>query len=227
LTKIKIKFKINFVKMRISPQTAELIREALGFFRPEIREYARKLVDVLPPRLRHHMIGRFVGFLAQRVEKMDLLGMQEAISDAIEIISDEITKEVRRKAKPEEIDELKEIRKILENTRERLRQAENVEDEKNRIIAELQAYESILEIFKTIEERYVPREKRRIDWERIFGKLKEIINVINEKGIKRAYEFLKEKYPEAKEEIKRQIDEGRRGWDEGRRKFRGKGLLPL
>jgi uncharacterized membrane protein len=138
-----------------------------------------------------------------------------------------LTKEVRRKAKPEEIDELKEIRKILENTRERLRQAENVEDEKNRIIAELQAYESILEIFKTIEERYVPREKRRIDWERIFGKLKEIINVINEKGIKRAYEFLKEKYPEAKEEIKRQIDEGRRGWDEGRRKFRGKGLLPL
>jgi hypothetical protein len=225
LTKIKIKFKIHFIKMRIPPQTAELIREILGFLRPEIRERARELVDVLPPRLRHHMIGRVVGFLAQRVEKMDLLGMQEAISDAMEIISDEITKEVRRKAKPEEIDELKEIRKILENTRERLRQAGNIEDEKNRIIAELQAYESILEIFKTIEERYVPREKRRIDWERIFGKLKEIINVINEKGIKRAYEFLKEKYPEAKEEIRRQKREFSRGFRRVWRRGRQGGLL--
>lgn len=213
--------------MRISPQTAELIREILGFFRPEIRERARELVNVLPPSLRHQMIGRVIGFLAQRVEKMDLLGMQETISDAIEIISDEITKEVRRKAKPEEIDELKEIRKILENARERLRQAENVEEVRDRIIAELQAYEAILEIFKTIEEKYVPKEERKIDWERVGERLKEVMKFINEQGIQKAIEFIKEKYPEAKEEIKRQIDEGRRGWYEGRRKFRGKGLLPL
>jgi intein/homing endonuclease len=227
LTKIKIKFKIHFIKMQIPPQIAELIREILGFFRPEIRERARELVNVLPPSLRHQMIGRFIGFLAQRVEKMDLLGMQETISDAIEIISDEITKEVRRKAKPEEIDELKEIRKILENARERLRQAENVEEVRDRIIAELEAYEAILEIFKTIEEKYVPKEERKIDRERVEERLKEVMKFINEQGIQKAIEFIKEKYPEAKEEIKRQIDEGRRGWDEGRRKFRGKGLLPL
>jgi hypothetical protein len=225
LTKIKIKFKINFVKMRISPQTAELIREILGFFRPEIRERARELVDVLPPGLRRPIIGRFIGFLAQRVEKMDLLGMQEAISDAIEIISDEITKEVRRKAKPEEIDELKEIRKILENTRERLRQAENIEDEKNRIIAELQAYESILEVFKTIEEKYVPKEERKIDWAKVGERLKEVMKVINEQGIQKALEFIKEKYPEAKEEIKKQKDEFLRGLREGWKKGRKNGLI--
>jgi hypothetical protein len=225
LTKIKIKFKIHFIKMRIPPHIAESIREILGFFRPEIREYSRKLVDVLPPRLRHHIIGRFIGFLAQRVEKMDLLGMQEPISDAIEIISDEITKEVRRKAKPEEIDELKEIRKILENARERLKQAENVEDEKNRIIAELQAYEAILEIFKTIEEKYVPKEEKKIDWAKLGEKFKEIIKVINEQGIQKAIEFIKEKYPEAKEEIRRQRDEFLRGFKEGWEKGRKKGLI--
>jgi hypothetical protein len=225
LTKIKIEFKIGFVKMRIPPQTAELIREILGFFRPEIREYARKLVDVLPPRLRHPIIGRVVGFLAQRVEKMDLLGMQEAISDTIEIISDEITKEVRRKVKPEEIKELEELRKMLENARERLKQAENVEEVRDRIIAELQAYEAILEIFKTIEEKYVPKEERKIDWAKVGEKLKEIIKVINEQGLQKAIEFVRTKYPEVKTAAQRQRDEFLRGLKEGWQTGRKKGLL--
>jgi hypothetical protein len=225
LTKIKIEFKIGFVKMRIPPQTAELIREILGFVRPEIREYARKLVDLLPSRLRHHMIGRVVGFLAQRVEKMDLLGMEEAISDAMEIISDEITKEIRRKAKPEEIDELEELRKMLENARERLRQAENVEEVRDRIIAELQAYEAILEIFKTIEEKYVPKEERKIDWAKVGEKLKEIIKVINEQGLQKAIEFVRTKYPEVKTAAQRQRDEFLRGLKEGWQTGRKKGLL--
>jgi hypothetical protein len=221
LTKIKIEFKIGFVKMRIPPQTAELIREILGFFRPEIREYARKLVDVLPPRLRHPIIGRVVGFLAQRVEKMDLLGMQEAISDTIEIISDEITKEVRRKVKPEEIKELEELRKMLENARERLKQAENVEEVRDRIIAELQAYEAILEIFKTIEEKYVPKEERKIDWAKVGEKLKEIIKVINEQGLQKAIEFVRRKYPEVKTAAEQKRGEVwkrmKEAWEKGKR----------
>ena len=210
--------------MRIPPQTAELIREILGFVRPEIREYARKLVDVLPSRLRHHMIGRVVGFLAQRVEKMDLLGMEEAISDAMEIISDEITKEIRRKAKPEEIDELEELRKMLEDARKRLKQAENVEEVRDRIIAELQAYEAILEIFKRIEEKYVPKEERKIDWAKVGEKLKEIIKVINEQGLQKAIEFVRTKYPEVKTAAQTQKDEFLRGLKEGWQKGK-KGLI--
>jgi DNA repair exonuclease SbcCD ATPase subunit len=207
--------------MQISPETKELIRQILGALRPEIRGLARKLVDFLPPQLRKEWVGRIIGFLAQRVEKMDIAGFQESISDAIEIISDEISKQVReRKAKEEEIDMMREIRKILENARERLRQAENIEDGKNRIIAELQAYESILEVFKTIEEKYVPKEERKIDWEKVGERLKEVMKVINEQGIQKALEFLKEKYPEVREEIRRQKREilrgSKRGWQRGR-----------
>jgi len=212
--------------MKISPENKELIRQLLGVVRPEIRELAHKLLNLLPSQLRKEWIGRIIGFIAQRIEKKNLGGFQESISDAIEIISDEIGKQVKeRKAKKEEIDAINELKRILENVRERLRQAENIEDEKNRIISELQAYESILEFFKTMEEKYVPKEKRRIDWERIFGKLKEIINVINEKGIRRAIEFIREKYPEAKEEVKRQRDEFLRGLKEGWQKGRKKGLI--
>jgi DNA repair exonuclease SbcCD ATPase subunit len=130
---------------------------------------------------------------------MDILGFQEAISDAIEIISDEINKQVReRKAKKEKIDAMNELKRMLENVRERLRQAENIEDEKNRIIAELQAYESILEIFKTIEEKYAPKkEERRIDWSKVGERIREIIRVINEQGIQRAIEFIRREFPEA------------------------------
>jgi urease gamma subunit len=206
----------------------EAIRIIIGAIRPELRKTAKEIVNYLPPALRQEGVGRIIGALAQIVERTEILGIQESISDAIEIISDEIDKQVReKKGKKEEINSMNELKKMLENARERLRQAENVEDEKNRIIAELQAYESILQFFKTIEEKYVPKEERKIDWERVEGRLKEVMNFINEQGIQKAIEFIKEKYPEAKEEIKRQIDEGRRGWDEGRRKFRGKGLLPL
>jgi hypothetical protein len=192
--------------MRISPETKELIRQLLGAVRPEIRELSRKLLNILPPQLRKEGIGRIIGFLAQRIEKRDMGGFQEAISDAIEIISDEIGKQVRSKARPEEIDELKEFRKMLENARERLRQAENVEEVRDRIIAELQAYESILEFFKTIEEKYVPKEEKKIDWEKIFGKLKE-------------------KYPEVKEEVKKQKNEFLRGLRRGWRRGRQGGLI--
>jgi hypothetical protein len=87
----------------------------------------------------------------------------------------------------------KRLRKILENARERLRQAENVEEVRDRIIAELQAYEAILEIFKRIEEKYVPKEERKIDWERVGERLKEVMKVINEQGIQRAIEFIRSK----------------------------------
>ncbi len=209
----------------------EAIRIIIGAIRPELRKIAKEIVNYLPPALRKEGIGRIIGALAQIVERTEILGIQESISDAIEIISDEIDKQVReKKGKKEEIDSMNELKKMLENARERLRQAENVKNVKevrDRIIAELQAYDAIVEIFKTIEEKYVPKEERKIDWERVGERLKEVMKVINEQGIQKALEFIKEKYPEAKEEIKRQIDEGRRGWDEGRRKFRGKGLLPL
>jgi flagellar biosynthesis/type III secretory pathway chaperone len=203
----------------------EAFRIAVGAIRPELRKVAQWIVDQLPPALRQEWLGRIMGALAQIVERTEILGIQESISDAIEIISDEIGKKVRRKAQPEEIDELKETKKILENALERLKQAENVEDEKNRIIAELQAYEAILEIFKTIEEKYVPKEEKKIDWAKIGEKLKEIIKVINEQGIQKAIEFIKEKYPEAKEEIIRQRDEFLRGFKEGWQKGRKKGLI--
>jgi Na+/phosphate symporter len=208
----------------------EAFRILVGAIRPELRKAAQEIVNYLPPALRKEWVGRIVGALAQIIEKTEIFGIQESISDVIEIISDEISKQVReKKDKKEEIDSMNEIRKMLENTRERLKQAENVEDEKNRIIAELQAYEAILEIFKTIEEKYVPKEEKKeekkIDWAKLEEKLKEIIKVINEQGIQKAIEFIKEKYPEAKEEIIRQRDEFLRGLKEGWEKGRKKGLI--
>jgi hypothetical protein len=199
----------------------EVIRIIVGAIRPELRRAAQEIVNYLPPALRQEWIGRIIGALAQIVERTEILGIQEPISDAIEIISDEISKQVQRKARPEEINELREIRRMLENARERLRQAENVEEVRDRIIAELQAYDAILEIFKTIEEKYVPKEERKIDWERVGERLKEVMKVINEQGIQKALEFIKEKYPEANEEIRRQkrkfLRGFRRGWERGRR----------
>jgi hypothetical protein len=139
----------------------------------------------------------------------------------MEIISDEITKEIRRKAKPEEIDELEELRKMLEDARKRLKQAENVEEVRDRIIAELQAYEAILEIFKTIEEKYVPKEERKIDWAKVGEKLKEIIKVINEQGLQKAIEFVRTKYPEVKTAAEQKRSEVwermKRAWEKGKR----------
>ena len=211
--------------MPISPKTAELIRQLLGLVRPEIRDLARRLVRLLPSQLRHPIIGRIVGFLAQRIERMDLIGLQDSLADAVEIMSDEITKQVQNKAPKEKIDELEELKRMLENIRERLKRAENIEEEKNRIIAELQAYQSILEFFNTIEQKYVPEEKRKIEWEKIFKKLGDVINVVNEKGIQKAVEFIKEKYPEARREIKKQKREFLKGLKEGWQKGRKGSLI--
>jgi vacuolar-type H+-ATPase subunit I/STV1 len=204
----------------------EVIRIIVGAIRPELRRAAQGIVNYLPPALREEWIGRIIGALAQIVERTEILGIQESISDAIEIISDEISKQVQRKARSEEINELERLRKILENARERLRQAENVEEVRDRIIAELQAYEAILEIFKRIEEKYVPKEERKIDWERVGERLKEVMKVINEQGIQRAIEFIRAKYPEVKTAAQRQINEFSRGLGEGwRRGRRRRGLL--
>jgi urease gamma subunit len=204
----------------------EALRIAVGAIRPEIRKAAQWIVDQLPPALRQEWIGRIIGALAQIVERTEILGIQESISDAIEIISDEIGRQVReKKAKKEEIDLMNELRKMLENARKRLRQAKNVEEVRDRIIAELQAYEAILEIFKTIEEKYVPKEERKIDWAKVGERLKEIIKVINEQGLQKAIEFVRTKYPEVKTAAQRQRTEFLRGLKEGWKKGRKKGLI--
>jgi hypothetical protein len=199
----------------------EAIRIVVGAIRPELRKAAQEIVNYLPPALRKEWIGRIIGALAQIVERTEILGIQESISDAIEIISDEIGKQVRRRARPEEIDELREIRKILENARERLRQAENIEEVRDRIIAELQAYESILQVFKTIEEKYVPKEERKIDWEKVGERLKEVMKVINEQGIQKAIEFIRAKYPEVKTAAEQKRGEVwermKKAWEKGKR----------
>jgi len=197
----------------------EIIRQIVGAVRPEIREVARKLVDFLPPQLRKEWVGRIVGFLAQRLEKMDLAGFQEVISDAVEIISDEISKQIReKKVRNKEIDMINEVKRILENARERLMQAENVEDEKDRIIAELEAYQTITEVFKKIEEKYVPKEERKINWEKVFLKIGGIIKDVKEKGLE-GLNYLLEKTKEKTSEAKREFLEGlKEGWQKGRRR---------
>jgi hypothetical protein len=76
----------------------EALRIAVGAIRPELRKAAQWIVNQLPPALRQEWLGRIIGALAQIVERTEILGIQESISDAIEIISDEIGKQVRRKA---------------------------------------------------------------------------------------------------------------------------------
>lgn len=167
----------------------EILRVLIGGIRPEIRQAAKKLVELLPEKARIPAIGRLVGALAQIVEKQNIFGIQEILSDAIEIVSDEIGKQVDKKTK----DELQKHKKTLEEAleevnkkaRERLEKAQNVEEEKNRILEELKALDEILEEMKKIEKKYVPEEKKKekkIDWDKIFQKINEGYQEINRKA---------------------------------------------
>ena len=201
--------------MKLSKETKELIRQAVGIIRPEIRAFARKLVGILPPQLRKEWIGRVIGFIAQRIAKTDLLGFQEAIANAVEIISDEIGKQVKEKSnRKEDIDFMNETKSTLVDIRERLRQASNIEDEKNRIIAEIRAYQDIVKFFKEIEEKFIPKSEKRIDWEKISEKIKNIENIIKEQNLK-----------DIKEIVKNQKNEFLKGLKEGWQKGRKRGLI--
>jgi hypothetical protein len=190
--------------MKVDPET---VRQLLSLIRPEIIEIADKLVESLPEDLRKEWISRIMGLIAQHIERMDIGGFQEAISDVIEIISDEIGRHAEAvRPKEEEINVTNELKKILRNSQERLGQAENVEEERDRIITELLAYAQILEFYKAIEQRYAPKQER-IDWEKTFEKLRDTLQTT---------------YPKVKEEVKKQLNEFlgavKEGWQKGRKK---------
>lgn len=174
----------------------EILRIILGALRPEMRELAREVVNVLPESTRKEWVGRLVGSLAKIVEKKDIFGIQKILSYAIEIISDEIGKTIKKPEEETEIDKMIGIKEKLKEIQERLKRAENVEEEKTKIIEELKAYKEILEIIKQITTEKIPEEQRKeIDWEKIFNKIQELARITQEKGIeglKTAMEKLKE-----------------------------------
>ncbi len=186
--------------------TIEVLRIILGGFREEIRSGARKLVDILPEPLKKKWIGRVVGVLAQIVERFDLKGIEEIISDAIEIASDEIGRQLAKSEKKEEVEILKEAKKILEDAKERLKKATDIEAEKNRIIAELQAFADILNVLKMIEERFVPEEEKKeikIDWNKIFQRIDAAYKIIKKTATEKIIPELEKAYTETKETIKK------------------------
>jgi DNA repair ATPase RecN len=202
----------------------EIIREVAGFFRSEIKLIAKIIVQKLPKELKQPIIGRFIGWLAQRVEKSDLMGMQEVLSDAIEILADTINKTEDSENK-EEIYEIKKIKQIFEKSLQRLEQAENVESEKAKIISQLKAYEEVLNVFREIIKKYEIKEENLDKIENILNILNNLIQQIQTKKenlYKIIKQFLKEKYPKIKEETKKSLEdflEGfKEGWEEGGKK---------
>lgn len=168
----------------------EILRIVLGGFRGEIKNFARSIVDYLPESLRVSVVARVIGVLAQIVEKTNIAGFQEIISDAIEIISDEIGKQVK---KPEK-EKLINLRSMLENIKKRLEGAENIQSEKDRIIEELKALQEIINVFKTLEELIEGKEEEKkpeIDWDEVLNRINKVIDAVKIGGIN-AWEMIKE-----------------------------------
>lgn len=206
--------------------TKELIRYIVGALRPELRNMATKIVGILPEPLRKVWVGRVIGAFAQFVEKRNIFGLQESISDMIEIIADEIGKQiqvnkerVKRELNLEQIKNL--LLQRLEQARQKISEAENIssalEKEKKILEAETElliAYITTLtELNKKIEGILLPEKAKKIDWNKIFqviyNKLGKLKNAIRDKAI-----ALDEKAEEIGRKIKRI-----------RRKIRSAGLI--
>lgn len=206
--------------------TKELIRYIVGALRPELRNMATKIVGILPEPLRKVWVGRVIGAFAQFVEKRNIFGLQESISDMIEIIADEIGKQiqvnkerVRKELNLEHIKNL--LLQRLEEARQKISEAENISSalEKEKKILEAEAelliayITTLTELNKKIEGILPPEKAKKIDWNKIFqviyNKLGKLKNAIRDKAI-----VLDEKAEEIAHRIKRI-----------RRKIRGAGLI--
>lgn len=206
--------------------TKELIRYIVGALRPELRSIAIKIVGILPEPLRKVWVGRVIGAFAQFVEKRNIFGLQESISDMIEIIADEIGKQiqvnkerVRKELNLEHIKNL--LLQRLEEARQKISEAENISSalEKEKKILEAEAelliayITTLTELNKKIEGILPPEKAKKIDWNKIFqviyNKLGKLKNAIRDKAI-----VLDEKAEEIAHRIKRI-----------RRKIRGAGLI--
>ncbi len=185
--------------------TIEILRQVLGFLRPEMRGVATKIVNVLPTGVKHPIVGRLLGLFAQKVEEVDIKGLQEILSDVLEMISDEIVNEATNLERKKELGELKELKKLLENARERLQRAEDMEQEKEKILQELTAFKEIIRAMKQIEEIFVPEEKKKeikIDWNKIFQKIDAAYKIIKETATEKIIPELKKVFTEVYTETK-------------------------
>jgi hypothetical protein len=195
----------------------EILRTILGGFRPEIRKLARKLVDILPEQTRTEIVGRVVGVIAQLVEKANILGVQDIVADALEIMSDEIGKEMEKRReglKGADRIALEELQKMIRESAGRLKQAKDIQLEKEKVLAELEAFKELIPHFQEIEEILFPqKEERKIDWSGVLQKIGEIYEIIKqgaektlpqiEKAITNVWETAKEIDRKAAEKVKR------------------------
>jgi len=222
---------------RIHMDFKEFLRIIVGAIRPELRKIAQEFVKFLPEGLRKEWVGRLIGSLAQFVEKKDMFGIQEAISDMIEITSDEVSKQVK---KPKE--EVKEkiganyieemFLKQLEEAKRKIAEAENIENEKERqkkiIEAQTEIFkaylEALTEITKSTHKEIEVKEEKKIDWEKVFNRIGEALN--------KTWEQIKEKTPSAYQKTKdvvKTVDKKAEEWaskiEELRKKVKKHGLI--
>jgi hypothetical protein len=189
----------------------EFLRIIVGAIRPELRKIAQDFVKVLPEGLRKEWVGRFMGSLAQFVEKSDIFGIQETISDMIEITADEVAKqikkpkeEIKEKIGAKRIEEI--FAKQLEEATRKIAEAENIENEKERqkaiITAETEIFktylEAISELTKSTQEQVEIKEGKKIDWKKVFNEIKKALNKTWEK----AKEETPKGYQKTKEAVK-------------------------
>ncbi len=83
---------------------------------------------------------------------------------------------------------------MLQEIQKRLREAENIEEEKEKMIKELEALRDIIKFFQTLEGLTEKREEPQrpsIDWNKIFDRINTGIDVIRRGGAK-AWKKLKE-----------------------------------
>jgi hypothetical protein len=188
----------------------KLLGPVIGALRPELRNFARKIVDILPENIRNELVGRLIGASAQFVERIDWLPFKESISDAIEVVADEIGKqvkkpkeEVKEKIGAKRIEEM--FAKQLEEAKKKISEAENIENEKERqkaiIAAETEIIKAYLEaisgLTKSTQEQVEVKEGKKIDWKKVFNEIKKALN--------KTWEKVKEETPKGYQKTKEAV----------------------
>ncbi len=168
------------------PTFTEFLRYIIGLFLPEIGRLSSKIVQRLPEEFKHPWIAAALSGFAQFVEKQNLRGLEESLSDLIETFARALRDEPQAK-EPEE-EKLININKLLENIKNNLLSAktvEEVEEQRKIALATIEALREIGESLVELDKILYPQKEEekteiKIEWDKILTKLQKTVEIIKE-----------------------------------------------
>ncbi len=195
----------------------EALRYIIGTSLPEIGRVSSKIAQRLPPGVRHPLIAAALAGFAQFVEKQNLRGLQESLSDIIETFARALREEprVEEPVKKELInikEKLEEIQKNLSNAKS----VGEVEEQREIALAMIKALMEIGRSLVELDEILSPKEERReikIEWDKILKKLQratEIIKGTLAKNLPEIYNKIRDEYTRIDQEWAKEIKKARR-----------------